>query len=65
MCNGVEWSRQAAESVKKGDHSRRTITGRRGPQGKHALATIKSALWTTEWLTFTFPWPTQVSFSQQ
>ena len=25
---------------------------RRGPQGKHALATIKSALWTTKWLRF-------------
>ena len=46
------------------DHSHAEITGGRGPQGKHAPAAMKSALWTTKWLTFVFPWPIQVSFSQ-
>ena len=47
------------------DHSRAYITGRRGPQGKHAPVKIKSALGTSKWLTFVFPWPIEVSFSQQ
>ena len=81
MCNGAVERRmtvtQAAESVKIGDHSRRTaairvlfaqqqtIRERRGPQGTHAIATIKSALWTTKWLTIVFPWPAQIHFPLQ
>ena len=36
-----------------------------GLQGKHAIATIKSALWTTKWLTVVFPWPVQIQFPLQ
>ena len=34
-----------------------------GPQGTHAIATIKSALWTTKWLTIVFHWPAQIHFT--
>ena len=34
-------------------------------QGTHAIATIKSALWTTKWLTIVFPWPAQIQFPLQ
>jgi len=87
----MEWSGrlQAAESVKKGDHSRRRrqsgfiltaadnfqhtqnphshtqIRERREPQGKHTIATINSALWTTKWLTIMFPSPAQIQFPLQ
>ena len=37
----------------------------RGPQGTHAITTMKSALWTTKWLTIVFPWPAQIQFSLQ
>ena len=43
-------------------HSHAWIRERRGPQGTHAIATIKSALWTTKWLTIVFPWPAQIQF---
>ena len=46
-------------------HSHAWIRERRGPQGTHAIATIKSALWTTKWLTIVFPWPAQIQFPQQ
>ena len=46
-------------------HSHAEIRERRGPQGTHAIATIKSALWTTKWLTIVFPWPAQIQFPQQ
>ena len=36
------------------------VRERRGPQGTHAIATIKSALWTTKRLTIVFPWPAQI-----
>ena len=36
---------------------------RRGPQGTHAIGTIKTALWTTKWLTTVFPWPAQIQFT--
>ena len=35
------------------------------PALKHAIATIKSALWTTKWLTIVIPWPAQIQFSLQ
>ena len=46
-------------------HSHVHLIGRRGPQGKHVLTTIKSALWTTKWPIFVFYWPIQVQFSEQ
>ena len=46
-------------------HSHAYIRERRGPQGTHAIATIKSALWTTKWLTIVFRWPAQIQFPQQ
>ena len=33
--------------------------------GNTAIATIKSALWTTKWLTIVFPWPAQIQFPLQ
>ena len=49
---------------KQNGHSHAYITVLRGPQGKHALATIKSALWKIKW-TFVFPRPARILFSQQ
>ena len=46
-------------------HSHAQITVLRGPQGKHALAKTKSAIWTTKWPTFVFSRPVQVQFSPQ
>ena len=51
---------QLLNSAPQNAHSHAQITVRPGPQGKHALATIKSALWT-----FVSPRPVQVEFSQQ
>ena len=41
-------------------HAHAQIRERRGPQGTHAIATVKSPLWTTKWLTIVFPWPAQI-----
>ena len=42
------------------------IDNRAARAARKTIATIKLALsWTTKWLKFVFPWPIQVSFSQQ
>ena len=49
---------------KQNGHSHAYITVLCGPQGKHVLATIKSALWKTKW-TLVFPRPARIQYSQQ
>ena len=46
-------------------HAHAEIRERRGPQGTHAIATVKTALWTTKLLTTVFPWPAQIQFPLQ
>ena len=46
-------------------HAHAYIRERLGLQGTHAIATIRSALWTTKWLTVVFPWPAQIQFPLQ
>ena len=46
-------------------HLHAQIRERRGPQGTQAIATVKTALWTTKWLTTVFPWPVQIHFPLQ
>ena len=52
-------SRQFSAKIQN-PHAHTLIRERRGPQGTHTIATIKSALWTTKYLTIMFPWPVTI-----
>ena len=63
--SGFIFSQKTIFQPTQNGHSHAYVTGWCGLQGRHALVTMKLALWTTKWSTFVFSQPLQVNFSQQ